>query len=91
MVPLLQQDARCAGASSPGSSIYNVRIERLWVDLWRDVTSLSYYLFMWMADQGLLDITSDIHIWVLHFVFQPRIQTPLNVNRDEILTDYTVT
>ncbi len=79
------------GSQLTGKFIHNVRIEQLWVDLWRDVTYLSYYLFMWMADQGLLDITSDIHIWVLHFVFQPRIQTPLNVSRDEILHDYMVT
>lgn len=49
--------------------------------LWRDVFSWSirpfYSLFRGMEDLGILNVEIPLHIWALHLIFLPRINTAL--------------
>lgn len=54
-------------------SVHNIRIERLWVDVtngfgrkWKD-------LFQTLEAQDGLDVNSDAHLWLLHFLFLPMV------------------
>ncbi|KAH3804281.1 hypothetical protein DPMN_132565 [Dreissena polymorpha] len=53
-------------------------IERLWREVWNGATSLYYSLFYNMEDEGILDVSNDIHIALLHLVFLPRNQSHLD-------------
>ncbi|KAJ1432435.1 hypothetical protein B484DRAFT_395025 [Ochromonadaceae sp. CCMP2298] len=59
-----------------GSSKHNTRIERLWRDM--RSRSMDYYiaLFRRFEDEGL-DITNALHIWVLQYMFLPRLNEDL--------------
>jgi len=61
-----------------GSSTHNQRIEHLWCDMHKCTTLLYYRLFYFMEHQGLLDPLNEYHLWVLYFVFLPRINKSLN-------------
>lgn len=61
------------GSALRGTSTQNQRIERLWRDVFRCVTSSYYFLFQSMVDTGLLNVESRLHMFALHFVFLPRI------------------
>jgi len=56
-----------------GKSVHNQRIERLWRDVATQVTSVFYRLFYAMEDEGILDISIDMHMFALHWVFLPQI------------------
>ncbi|KAK7884034.1 hypothetical protein WMY93_027157 [Mugilogobius chulae] len=60
-----------------GKSVHNQRIERMWRDVWVAVTSKYYELLHTLEEDGLLDISEDIHLFGVHFVFVPRIQADL--------------
>ncbi len=60
-----------------GSSVHNQRIERLWRDMHKSVTVLFYKLFYFMEHHGILDHLNEHHLWVLHYVFIPRINKAL--------------
>ena len=60
-----------------GKSTHNQRIERQWVDLWEGVSNVYYDLFYFLERQQLLDVEVSRDIWVLHFVFLPRINMDL--------------
>ncbi|KAL7274477.1 hypothetical protein RUND412_002623 [Rhizina undulata] len=62
-----------------GCSVQNVRIERLWGDVFRLVISRFKKLFVTMVDHGYLNQSSEIDLLALHLVFLPRIQTALNI------------
>lgn len=54
-------------------SVHNIRIERLWVDVtngfgrkWKD-----FFQALEVADR--LDVNSDAHLWLLHFLFLPMV------------------
>ena len=61
-----------------GSSTQNQRIERLWRDLFRCVCSTFYYTFVAMEEEGILDRDNDLHKFILHFVFLPRINVAID-------------
>lgn len=61
------------GSALRGTSTQNQRIERLWRDVFRCVACNFYYLFQSMESLGILDTNNDIHIYILHYVFTPRI------------------
>lgn len=75
----LMEDNRRTGRGSfiAGSSTRNQRIERLWRDVFRCVCYLFYCLFYAMEDNGVLNGESDKDLFVLHFVFLPRINRAL--------------
>ena len=62
-----------------GKSVHNRRIERHWRDTYTKVLVKYHSLFNHMENHGILDINSDIHIFALHHVYQPRIDRDLKL------------
>lgn len=60
-----------------GSSVHNQRIERLWRDLYQSVTHIYRDIFYFLEEQGQLDPLNETHLFALHHVFLPRINTSL--------------
>ena len=65
-----------------GSSTHNQRIERLWYDMHRCVTTLYYRLFYFMEQQGILDPLDQFHRFCLQYVYKPRINRALDIFRE---------
>ncbi|KAK7105858.1 uncharacterized protein [Littorina saxatilis] len=72
------------GSIIQGTSVHNQRIERSWVDLWKDVINVYYCLFYSMGKtveeggMGIFDIHNETHMWALHYIFLPRINRSLD-------------
>ena len=60
-----------------GRSVHNQRIERLWRDVFNSCLVLYYSLFKYMENIGIIYIDNDLHIFCLHFVYLPRINSSL--------------
>ena len=54
-------------------------LERLWRDVFTGCTYLYYNLFYYMESIGLLEPHNDLHLWCLHYVYQPRIDAHLKM------------
>ncbi|KAK7881420.1 hypothetical protein WMY93_029829 [Mugilogobius chulae] len=54
-------------------------IERLWWDVWCAVTQQYYHVLHSLEDDGLLNLTSNLHLFCAHYVFIPRLQASLDV------------
>jgi len=52
-------------------------VERFWRDMHRCVTQLFYRLFYYMEHHAILDPTSNLHLFALHYVYKPRINEGL--------------
>ncbi|PPQ75955.1 hypothetical protein CVT26_005783 [Gymnopilus dilepis] len=61
-----------------GRSIHNIRIERLWRDVRKDSLEFFRRIFLFLEDNGLLDMEEPLHRIALFLVYQPRIQQSLN-------------
>ena len=61
-----------------GPSTRNQRIERLWRDVFRCVSVTFYYTFYAMEESGILNLDNDVHLFLLHHVFLPRINFGLS-------------
>ena len=61
-----------------GSSVHNVRIERLWKDVRRGVLDTFREIFAKLEDDGKLDVENDVDLFCLHQVFTGRIQKTLS-------------
>ncbi|XP_022780497.1 uncharacterized protein LOC111321794 [Stylophora pistillata] len=60
-----------------GQSVHNQRIERLWRDMYNQVTYLFYNLFYHLEVCEVLSPDIEIHIFCLHFIFIPRCNAAL--------------
>lgn len=71
------------GSAIQGTSCHNQRIERLWLEVLKDVVESYKALFMAMeanaedGGYGTLDPSDPTHIWALHYVFLPRLNKSL--------------
>ena len=61
-----------------GSSVHNVRIERMWRDVSRSVITPFKERFTSLKDQEILDVDNEIDLFCLHEVFAHRINASLN-------------
>lgn len=61
-----------------GKSVHNIRIDRLWRDVFTKVIEKYCNLFIMMEERNVLDIENLIHLPCLHHVFGKRIQNRLN-------------
>ena len=75
---MIEKRGEGRGSVLCGSSTQNQRIERLWRDLFRCVCSTFYYTFVAMEEEGILDRDNDLHKFILHFVFLPRINVAID-------------
>ena len=60
-----------------GSSVHNTRIERLWRDVYRSVSSSYISVFNELECIGALNPENEVDIFCLHYVFIPRINFSL--------------
>ncbi|XP_070176885.1 uncharacterized protein [Littorina saxatilis] len=71
------------GSAMQGRSDHNQRIERLWLDVWKDVVNPYHDLITAMGTPqaegglGILNMDNPIHLWALHYVFLPRLNRSL--------------
>ena len=64
------QDPSCV---LTGSSVHNERIERLWRDVIRCVSSTLIDIFYELEAEGMLDPSNEVDVFCLQVVFLPRI------------------
>ena len=62
-----------------GKSCHNQRIERLWRDVFGSSLYKYYCVFWYLEDSGKFDINNEVHVYALHLVFLPRINSDLAV------------
>ena len=60
-----------------GRSVHNQRIEQFWRDVFIGCVSLFYHLFYHLEDAGILNNDDPVHIWCLHFIYLPFINSSL--------------
>ena len=60
-----------------GPSVHNQRIERLRRDLFMGCLYIYYSLFHFLEESDHLDLTDEVHLFCLHYVFKPRINQHL--------------
>ena len=65
------------GSHITGRSVHNIRIERLWRDVFTQCLSLYYHLFYYMEDNGILNPDDVIHLYALHYIYLVRINNSL--------------
>ena len=60
-----------------GRSVHNSRIERLWRDVYRSVSSSFITVFSELEYEGVLDPDNEADVFSLHYVYLPRINASL--------------
>ncbi|KZR99875.1 Uncharacterized protein APZ42_004087, partial [Daphnia magna] len=52
---------------NPGKSVHNVRIERLWRDVFQSSSGPFYHTFTEMEQNEILDADNEVELFCLHF------------------------
>ena len=66
------------GSILTGSSVHNSRVEIAHRDIYSGVLAFYVRIFEAMEDEGILDILDNVHLYILHYVFIPRINRSLD-------------
>ena len=67
------------GSRIIGRTINNIRIGRLWRDVFTRCLSMCYHLFYFLEDSGILNPDNPIHLCALHCVYSVRINDSLAI------------
>jgi hypothetical protein len=59
-------------------SVHNIRIERLWVDMTAGIGSKWREFLQLLEVHDGLDVDNDTHVWLLHYLFLPRLNQDLD-------------
>jgi len=75
---MVRNGGRHPGSALIGKSTSNVRIERLWRDVYLHAVSLYYELFQHYEHERALDMLSNVQVYALHYTYLPIIQRSLD-------------